>query len=131
VVEELRSETLPELPDALIEEDFAELQRAVDLLEVERLRRLAEIERRRLFERDGHLSVASWLATRFKVAWGTARENVRVARSLEEMPLAREALERGDISFSGVKVLVAARDPILRRSLARRSSSWTPPGSTR
>jgi Domain of unknown function (DUF222) len=110
VVEELRSETLPELPDALIEEDFAELQRAVELLEVERLRRLAEIDKRRLFERDGHLSVASWLATRFKVAWGTAREHVRVARSLELMPMAREALERGDISLSGVKVLVAARE---------------------
>lgn len=32
-MEELRSEALPQLPDALIEEDFAELQRAVELLE--------------------------------------------------------------------------------------------------
>ena len=72
VVEELRSETLPELPDALIEEDLAELQSAVEQLEVERLRRLAEIDRRRLFERDGYLSAASWLATRFKVSWGAA-----------------------------------------------------------
>ena len=28
VVDELRAETLAELPDALVEEDFAELQRA-------------------------------------------------------------------------------------------------------
>jgi hypothetical protein len=70
VVNALRSETLPELPDARIEEDFAELQRAVELLEVERLRRLSEIERRRIFERDGHLSAAAWLATTFKVTWG-------------------------------------------------------------
>ncbi len=48
-VEGLRSETLAELPDARIEEDFAELQRVVELIDVERLRRLAEIERRRLF----------------------------------------------------------------------------------
>jgi hypothetical protein len=67
VVDALRSETLPELPDARIEEDFAELQRAVELLEVERLRRLSEIDRRRIFERDGHLSAAAWLATTFKV----------------------------------------------------------------
>jgi hypothetical protein len=86
VVEELRSEALPELPDALIEEDYAELHRAVELLEAERLRRLAEIDRRRLFERDGSLSAASWLASRFKVAWGMAREQVRIARGLEEMP---------------------------------------------
>ncbi|MBI3647628.1 MAG: DUF222 domain-containing protein [Actinobacteria bacterium] len=109
-VEALRSETLPELPDARIEEDFAELQRVVDLLEVERLRRLAEIERRRLLERDGHLSVASWLATTFKVGWGTAREHVRIARALEEMPETRRALESGDLSMSAVRVLVAARD---------------------
>jgi hypothetical protein len=110
VVEDLRSESLPDLPDTLIEEDFEELHRAVELLEAERLRRLAEIDRRRLFERDGHLSAASWLATRFKVAWGTAREQVRMARALEQMPVARDALERGDLSMSGVRVLVTARD---------------------
>jgi hypothetical protein len=66
-VEALRAEALAELPDARIEEDFAELQRSTDLLEMERLRRLSEIDRRRLFERDGHLSTASWLASTFKV----------------------------------------------------------------
>jgi uncharacterized protein DUF222 len=109
VVEQLRSASLPELPDALIEEDFEELHRALELLEVERLRRLAEVDRRRLFERDGHLSVASWLVTKFKVAWGTAREQVRMARSLEDMPAARDALDRGDLSMSAARVLVSAR----------------------
>jgi hypothetical protein len=109
-VEELRSETLPELPDAVVEEDFAELHRAVELLEAERLRRLAEIDRRRLFERDGHLSTASWLATRFKVAWGTAREQVRISRGLQEMPETRRALDEGELSMSAARVLVTARD---------------------
>src|SRR5712691_12545487 len=79
-VETLRSETLSDLPDARAEEDFAELHRAIELLEMERLRRLADIERRRVFERDGHLSAASWLAASFKVGWGAAREQVRLAR---------------------------------------------------
>src|SRR6266550_9632715 len=97
-VEALRSEALPDLPDARIEEDFAELQRVCELLELERLRRLAEIERRRLFERDGHLSAAAWLAHTFKVAWGPAREQLRIARGLEEMPKTRQALEgRGPV----------------------------------
>jgi hypothetical protein len=109
VIEELRAAELPELPDAVVEEDFSELHRAVELLEAERLRRLAEIEKRRLFERDGHLSAASWLATRFKVAWGTATEQVRMARGLQDMPVARDALARGDLSMSGLRVLVAAR----------------------
>ena len=55
-VESLRSEVLPDLPDARVEEDFSELQHVAELLEVERLRRLADLERRRVFERDGHLS---------------------------------------------------------------------------
>jgi hypothetical protein len=109
-IEELRSEVLADLPDARIEEDFAELQRAADLLEIERLRRLAEIDRRATFRRDGHLSAASWLASTFKVAWGTAREQVRIARALEEMPETRWALDEGELSMSALRVLVAARD---------------------
>jgi len=109
-IEILQVESLADLPDARIEEDFVELQRAAELIDAERLRRLAEIERRGLYTRDGHLSTASWLATRFKVAWGTAREQVRMARALEEMPETRRALDDGDLSMSAVRVLVAARD---------------------
>jgi Domain of unknown function (DUF222)/HNH endonuclease len=109
-VEALRSETLPDLPDARLEDDFTELQRVCEQLELERLRRLAEIERRRLFERDGHLSAASWLATRFRVAWGTARGQTHLARALTHMPATRRALEAGDVSLSAACVLVAARD---------------------
>jgi hypothetical protein len=109
-VEMLRSESLAELPDARIEDDFAELHRAVEQLEVERLRRLAEIDRRKLFERDGHLSTASWLVSAFKVAWGVAREHVRLAKALEQMPSARAAVDDGEVSLSSVRVLASARD---------------------
>ena len=77
-VESLRSEVLSDLPDARIEDDFTELQRVAELLEVERLRRLAGLERRRLFERDGHLSAAAWLASRLpRFARGAARGSCR------------------------------------------------------
>src|SRR3954465_13954501 len=56
VIDELRSERPSDLPDARIEEDFSELHRAIEQLE--RSRRLAEIDRRRLFERDGHRTSA-------------------------------------------------------------------------
>ena len=109
-VDTLRSETLSDLPDARVEEDFAELQRAAELLEMERLRRLAEIERRAIFQRDGHLSAASWLAGTFKVSWGAAREQVRLARALQEMPETRRGLEEGELSLSAGRVLASARD---------------------
>ena len=109
-IESLRAETLAELPDARIEEDFAELHRVVDQLEVERLRRLAEIERRGLFSRDGHLSAAAWLAAGFHLAWGTARDQVLIARALEQMPRARRALDAGEVSMSAMGVLARARE---------------------
>jgi hypothetical protein len=110
IVDRLRMEELAELPDARLEEDFDELQRAGDQLEVERLRRLAEIDRRRVFERHGSLSTVSWLAGRFRMAWGAAREHVRMARGLREMPETRRALEEGAVSMSAARVLVNARD---------------------
>jgi hypothetical protein len=109
-IESMRFETLAEQPDARLEEDFGELQRATELIDAERLRRLAEIERRGTYQRDGHLSAAAWLASTFKVAWGTARGEVRMARALEDMPVTRRALEDGDLSMSAVRVLVDARD---------------------
>ena len=110
VLEGLRAEVLAELPDARIEEDFAELQRAAELIEVERLRRLAELERRGVYAPDGHLSTAAWLASSQRAAFGTARADVRLARAVEQMPEARRALESGDVSLSAVKVLAHARE---------------------
>lgn len=109
-IDGLRSETLAELPDARIEEDFAELQRASELIDGQRLRRLAEIDRRASYQRDGHLSATAWLASAFKVSWGKARDELRVARALEEMPETRRALDEGDLSMSAVRVLIAARE---------------------
>jgi hypothetical protein len=109
-IEAMRSQVLSDLPDARAEEEFAELQAAGQLLEAERLRRLADIERRGLFARDGYLSVTAWLADRFRVAWGVARRSTGVARSLEEMPATRAALEAGDLSVSAACVLAEAHD---------------------
>jgi hypothetical protein len=129
-IDAMRFETLAELPDARLEEDFAELQRASELIDAERLRRLAEIERRGSYQRDGHLSAASWLASTFKVAWGTARNEVRMARALEDMPVTRRALEGGDLSMSAARVLVDARDADHEASGRARPPWWRRPGST-
>jgi hypothetical protein len=109
VVESLRAEVLSDLPDARIEEDFCELHAAVEQLELERLRRLAEIDGRRVFERDGYLSCASWLVGRLKVAWGAARDQVRMARGLKQMPQTRASLEAAELSLSAARVLVMAQ----------------------
>lgn len=109
-IELLRSESLGSLPDARVEEDFAELQAVCEALEGERLRRLAEIDRRRLFERDGQLSAASWLAARFQLGWGEARRAVAIARTLERMSRVRRAFDDGAVSLSAVRMLAEARE---------------------
>lgn len=109
-IEPYRREVLAGLPDARLEEDFAELQRAAEQIEAEALRRLAEIERRRCFETDGYLSAAAWLASRFGLGWGGARQAVHLARSLEQMPAARRAMEDGEISLQAVRILAQARE---------------------
>jgi hypothetical protein len=101
VIEALRAEVLADLPDARIEEDFTELHSALEQLEAERLRRLAEVDRRRLFSRDGHLSAVAWLAARFQLGWGRAKELVAAARALEHMPETQKALEAGQIFLFG------------------------------
>jgi hypothetical protein len=96
------------LPDARLEEDFAELHQASEGLEVERLRRLAEINRRRSFERDGYLSTASWLCRRFRMAFSQATHMLRTAKALRDMPRTEAALSSGEVSSSAVRLLVSA-----------------------
>src|SRR5207245_8493124 len=109
-LEALQSEDLSPLPDAALEEDFEELQRAAEIIEVERLRRLAALDQRRPWLRDGCLSTTAWLAERFRMAHGAAAADVRMARALEAIPATREAASSGEISVSAVRVLVSARE---------------------
>jgi uncharacterized protein DUF222 len=98
------------LADAALEEDFAELQRTIERLEVQRVRRLAELDRRRPWLIDGLLSTSSWLVREFRGSFSSAAFDVRMARSLDAMPGTREALAGGVISPSAARVLVAARE---------------------
>lgn len=109
-LDELGAEDLRYACDEGLEGDFTELERAAGALETELARRLAEIDRRGSFRRDGYLSISSWLAHRFRMAFSAATQLVRLARAFEHMPWTREALAGGEISRSAAVVLVAARE---------------------
>src|SRR5206468_12867358 len=68
-IDALQAEDLHALSDDQLEADFAELQRATQALEAERLRRLCEIHRRQSHQREGYPSTASWLAGRPGPGW--------------------------------------------------------------
>jgi hypothetical protein len=97
-------------PDEELERGIVALQRAIDRLSVERLRLIAEVNRRKAFTRDGYVSASAWLADRNRTTFGTARRDVAMAAALEEMPRTRKALERGEVSAAAAEMLVKARE---------------------
>jgi hypothetical protein len=60
---------------------------------------------------NGFASCAHWLAWRVGLALGAAREHVRVARALGSLPGFREALARGELSYSKVRALTRVATP--------------------
>ena len=60
---------------------------------------------------DGFLSCAHWLSWRTSIDMGAAREKVRVARVLPNLPLLGGALQRGEISYAKVRALTRIATP--------------------
>ena len=88
------------IDEVALADGYAELEWAADVVLSERLKWLGSIERRGTYAREGHLSLTSWLAQRFRKTWSAASRLVRQARALEQMPGTREALESGEITSS-------------------------------
>src|SRR6266852_4851206 len=59
----------------------------------------------------GFSSCAAWLVWRVGLDPGTARERVRVARALGTLPLLREALAHGEVSYAKVRALTRVATP--------------------
>src|SRR5215207_8234819 len=55
--------------------------------------------------RQGALSCAKWLGWRCGISAGAAREKVRVAHALAELPEIDEALRLGQVSYSKVRAM--------------------------
>jgi hypothetical protein len=75
------------------------------------LEMIAEFDRKRGWEADGQRSCAHWLALRTGIDLGSAREKVRAARALEQLPLISAAMSRGQLSVSQVRALTRVARP--------------------
>jgi len=93
--------------DALeeLEEEIVTLAAHENALARRQLVLIAEFDRRRGFELGGHRTSAHWLACVTGIDLGTAREKVRTARALTELPRTSAAMSRGELSFSQVRAL--------------------------
>ena len=66
---------------------------------------VAEFDRREAWGGWGCVSAAHWLNYRCGLALGPAREKVRVARRLEQLPLVTAAFSTGVLSYSKVRAM--------------------------
>jgi hypothetical protein len=82
-----------------LEEEIAELCVHIDAATYRLLRAIGELDRREAWA-PGFQSVAHWLSWRVGIDLVTARQKVRVARALENLPRIREAFRQGKLSYS-------------------------------
>jgi hypothetical protein len=71
---------------------------------------VGELDRRGGFTESGCGSCAEWLAWRCALAPRAAREHVRVARRLPELPLIHGAFAAGELSYAKVRALTRVAD---------------------
>lgn len=93
------------LPDDRLESEICELAGHLWAAECRWLLMVGEFDRREGWGLSGVVSCAHWLSWRCGVALNAAREKVRVARRLGELPLITEAFARGELSYAKVRAL--------------------------
>jgi hypothetical protein len=103
--------------DACIDDDLerlgneiAELAAHVHAATYQLLVRLREFDRREGWG-GGFRSCAHWLSWRTGIGLGAAREKVRVARALDQLPHLREAMRRGETSFAKIRAATRVATP--------------------
>jgi len=100
-----------ELPHEALGNRIAELSAHLNAAKYRLLALIAEFDRRGGWADEGALSCAHWLNWKCGVSMVAAREQVRVARALEELPRTCEAFSRGEISYSKVRALSRVATP--------------------
>lgn len=78
---------------------------------------VAELDRRGTWAAGGLRSCAHWLNWRCGVSLGAAREQVRVGRALEDLPVLRAAFAAGELSYSKVRAITRVANRRLEASL--------------
>jgi hypothetical protein len=74
---------------------------------------------------EGFTSCAHWLNWRTGLAMGAAREKVRVAKALANLPLVSDAMRRGVISYSKVRAITRVATPETEERLITFARSGT------
>ncbi|HWC38678.1 MAG TPA: DUF222 domain-containing protein [Acidimicrobiales bacterium] len=86
---------------------------------------VADCDRKQDWREDGATSMADWLVARLGVAHRTAREWVRVARSLEQLPALTVAYAQARLSFEQVAPATKLASPETEAAVAEQAPGCT------
>lgn len=103
-------------------ERIADLAASINAAEGRMMALLADFDRRGGWKGDFG-SCAEWLAWRTGIKIGPARERVRAARALEDLPRTSEALRRGRLSYAKVRAITRVATPESEEKLLE--FAWT------
>jgi len=104
--------SLPELSREIVYLEMRERSRMSRWLEL-----IAEFDSREAHRETGHTSSAAWLAHVCGIDSRTARDHVRVARRLRELPRVADAFGEGRLSYAKVRALTRAAETEDERAL--------------
>jgi len=93
-----------------LEEEIAELCAHIDAATYRLLRAIGELDRREAWA-TGFPTMAHWLSWRVGIDLVTARQKVRVARALENLPLISDGFRQGKVSYSKVRAMTRIATP--------------------
>jgi Domain of unknown function (DUF222)/HNH endonuclease len=102
---------LTALPSEQLEEEITELGGHINAATARWLALVCEFDRREAWAEWGCRSCTHWLSYRCGISPAAAREQVRVARKLEELPHLREAFGRGELCYSQVRAVTRVATP--------------------
>ena len=98
-----------------IEDEIALLSATISAATYRLICLIGELDRRDGWadplDNNGFRSCAHWLSWRVGHSLGTARQYVRIARALPELPLVCEAFGRGEVSYSKVRAITRIATP--------------------
>lgn len=99
------------MPLEMLEREITELAAHIHAATCRFLLLVRELDRREGWAEWGCKSCAHWLSSQCAIGLGAAREHVRVARCLDELPGIRAAFALGALSFSQVRAMTRVATP--------------------
>ncbi len=111
------TDSLDHLSLRQLEDEITELAAHINAATCRWLLLVGELDKREGWAEWGCKSCAHWLSLRCGLGLGSAREQVRVAKALAELPEIAASFGRGELSYSQVRAMTRVATPAIEANL--------------